>query len=334
MPALTFWTACTAALGLTAGTPLKRHELKNRDSTGCGMTHNEGFNNGTANHCIESGGYTRTYAVNVPDGYNDNTEKKWPLIIDYHGKLPSSCNGGTPYQQYDNSQYYKYSAGQEYLVVYPQGYNGSWQGPSYAVKGVDDLQFTTDLLAKMRTKYCIDDNRVYASGKSNGGGFVDTLACSDNGDEFAAFAMASAALYTDTREGSCTKKRAVLESHGDEDSTIPYHPTKDGSGGPLPDIDKWVSWWGQRTCGSGAMPVNSGDLGGYNTTCYSCGDYSDVISHYQIFDLGHCWPSSTSSNWDASDHYDQTTRKCLDKALDYTPVVLDFFGKWNLANAP
>ncbi|KAI5359656.1 Putative alpha/Beta hydrolase, feruloyl esterase B/C/D [Septoria linicola] len=295
----------------------------------CKLTHHEGFGNDTKTHTITSGRYNRTYAVNVPAGYNKKLGKRWPLILDFHG------NSGTPWQQYINSRYFDYAAGQEYIAVYPAGVDESWQGASYSVKDANDLQFVTDLTAYLRTQYCIDDDHVYASGKSNGGGFVDLLACSKEGDQFAAFAMAAPALYPDTKLSSCTKKRAILQSHGDKDETIPYHPGgKNGTGGPLPDITEWVSWWGRRTCGAKAKAEYSKDLGGYNTTIYSCGDYHEVIKHYQVFELGHCWPSSTSSNWDASDRYNQTKRRCLDKSLDFTPVVLDFFSKWDLQNAP
>ena len=119
----------------------------------------------------------------MPDSYNDDLTKEWPLIFDYHG------NGGNGWQQYDNSQYYRFKAAQNYVVVYPQGVNDSWQSADYATPGVNDLQFTSDLLAHIKENYCVDTNHVYASGKSNGGGFVDFLACSDNGDDFAAFAM-------------------------------------------------------------------------------------------------------------------------------------------------
>lgn len=122
---------------------------------------------------------------------------------------------------------------------------------SYATKGVDDVQFVADLLEYLKTNYCIDTDRIYASGKSNGAGFVDTLACSDTGDQFAAFAMAAAALYTDTTKESCSKKRAILESHGDSDNTIPY-AGGEGSGGPIPNVGKWVRFWGERNCGTGA----------------------------------------------------------------------------------
>lgn len=86
MHSLANLVSCVVTLGLTTATPLDWHQGKNRDPSGCGKTHNPGFNNGTADHSIESGGYTRTYAVNVPENYNENTDKKWPLIIDYHGE--------------------------------------------------------------------------------------------------------------------------------------------------------------------------------------------------------------------------------------------------------
>ncbi|KAK4626132.1 hypothetical protein CLAFUW4_05079 [Fulvia fulva] len=306
--------------GLATASP-----LQSRASAGCGIEHHAGYNNDTASHHIESGGYSRNYSVYVPPSYNDDTSKPRALIIDYHGR------GGNGYQQSTNSQYDKYAAGQEYLIVYPDGLDGAWQGANYPnTRKTNDLQFTTDLLARMRTKYCIDDSRIYASGKSNGGGFVDTLACSDNGDEFAAFGMAAAALYTDTSKDSCSKKRAILEAHGDKDGTIPYHPTEDGAGGPLPDISQWVTWWGHRTCGPDAKSQRSGDPGGYNITTYSCGAYDNVIDHYQIFEGGHCWPDVQGDNADA-----QRIAACRrEKVLDFTHVALEFFAKWNMSNAP
>lgn len=292
-------------------------------STGCGKTHTPGFQNSTANHSLQSGNLTRHYAIYIPESYNDDPSKQWPLIIDYHG------NGDTPSDQFNNSMYYTYPAGQGYLAVYPAGVNKHWQGPSYATPGVNDLQFTTDLISHIQTEYCIDSDHIYASGKSNGGGFVDTLACSDNGDQFAAFAMAAAALYTDTQEAGCPKKRAILEAHGDNDTTIPYGGDPDGNGGPLPNITAWVEWWGQR---DGCDPIldrqETGDLGGYNITSYSCNGLVNVVQHYQVFDLGHCWPSSSGNNFDGQ------KRVCQDHALDFTPVVLDFFASWDLTSAP
>jgi poly(3-hydroxybutyrate) depolymerase len=227
-------------------------------------------------------------------------------------------------------QYYNYTAGNQYIAVYPQGVSSSREGPSYATPGVDDLQFTSDLLDHLNSTYCIDSNRIYASGKSNGAGFVDTLACSDHGDRFAAFAMASAALYTDNSEGNCTKKRAILESRGLNDTTIPYNGTANGNGGALPNVRSWVQWWAERNgCSSSDAAVQTVE-NGYTILSYKCSSLVTPV-HYAVNALGHCWPSSSGLNYDA---VHDSTGRCTDRVLDFTPVVLAWFGNWTLATAP
>lgn len=295
-------------------------------SGGCGKPHDPGYHirDESGNFSVQSSGIARYYTVDVPSGYDP--DHAYNVIFDYHG------NHGDSTQQRDNSQYYKYDASQNYVLVYPQGYEEHWQGPSYAVEGIDDLQFATDLLNHIKNEYCVDPSHVYASGKSNGGGFVDLLACSDNGDDFAAFAMAAAALYTDNSLGACNKKRAILESHGENDTTIPYNPTEPGSGGELPDVGEWVGWWGERDCGCDAVPevfVDEEDQ--YNVTTYSCHGWEDVVKHYHLETLSHCWPDAQGDNYDATG----SSHNCIaTQVLDFTSVVFDFFGRWSLENGP
>ncbi|KAK7181697.1 hypothetical protein PSPO01_12147 [Paraphaeosphaeria sporulosa] len=318
-------TTAAIAIGFIAAAsanPLNLNTRSKAGSAGCGKPHNSGFNSNPDSHTITSGGRDRTYAVRVPDGYNDDPNKPRKVIFDFHGR------NGSPENQYNNSQYDKYDAGKEYLAVYPAGIDEAWQGAPYAAKGVDDVLFVKDLLARMREQYCIDDDHIYASGKSNGGGFVDTLACSDEGDEFAAFAMAAAALYDDNSKDRCDKKRAILEAHGGNDTTILYNgenPTK--TGGAVPNIDEWVTWWGQRD-GCAADEGRTTQHDGYETTTFACEGLRAVVKHYKINDLGHCWPSSIGDNSDGSRSY------CGDHSLDFTPRVLDFFATWDLTNAP
>ncbi|KAK5126152.1 hypothetical protein LTR85_011508 [Meristemomyces frigidus] len=363
--------AVLAAVASAAATPdslpPQQHSHRTTSaSAGCGKSHKPGYHyyNEHGNFSIISGGLSRYYSVQVPVAYD--ASETHALIFDYHG------NSDTSTEQHNNSQYYNYAASQDYVVIYPQGLDRHWEGPTYAVAGIDDLQFTTDLLAHVQAQYCIDSDRVYgkyqvqsvymrplltvmqyvssfsetvwwditqglhltfgqASGKSNGGGFVDTLACSDHGDSFAAFAMASAALYTDVNRTDCSKKHAIIESHGDQDTVIPYRGGQ-GSGGPLPNVGEWVSWWGERNCGEDAEAQTSGDLGGYNITSYSCSGFENVTQHYHFAQLGHCWPNGFGDNYDA---VHLTSQHCSEvRVLDYTPVVLDFFGRWDLKCAP
>lgn len=290
-------------------------------SAGCGKPHSPGFHDADDAHSIQSGGRTRYYGINVPSSYSSDTTTPRKVIFDYHG------NGGTPQGQWNNSRYFAYPEGEEYLAVYPAGVNGSWQSAPYAVEGVSDLQFTSDLLAQMREEYCIDNEHVYASGKSNGGGFVDFLACSPNGNEFSAFAMASAALYSDNSVSECnaTEMRAILEAHGMNDTTIPYAGGPRGQG-HLPNVRTWIEWWSERDgCKAdceGCETTEQED--GYKVISYSCSGYEDVVQHYDVYELGHCWASSSGDNSDSARSY------CYDRVLDYTPVVLNFFSRWNL----
>ncbi|MGV0336088.1 PHB depolymerase family esterase [Corynebacterium kroppenstedtii] len=76
------------------------------------------------------------------------------------------------------------------LVVYPQGEKDksgtqrAWESVPYATTngGDKDSQLVRDILAQLDRKYRIDHTRIYATGKSNGGGFAAKLACTMPGD--------------------------------------------------------------------------------------------------------------------------------------------------------
>jgi poly(3-hydroxybutyrate) depolymerase len=252
------------------------------------------------------------------------------LTLFQHGR------GGTSAIQRDTSLYQNYASASDYIIVYPQGlacdHGTAWQGPTYACPDVNDIDFVSDLLDYLEDNFCIDTNRVYASGKSNGGGFVDTIAGNDLGDRFAAFAMASAALYTDTSLETYDKKRAILEAHGDADTTIPY-AGGEALGGPIPDIGQWVGWWGDRDCGAGGAMESVKKMEGYEIETLSCsGGLSDVVSHYRLAaPAAHCWPNTQGDNYDSL-KYPQGCGNS--RALDFTAVVLEWFARWNLENAP
>src|SRR3954454_19464903 len=92
---------------------------------------------------------------------------------------------------------------------------------------VQDKRFTTDLLTNLRDNFSIDNSRIYASGKSDGGGFVGALACSpDQGGDFATFVAASGAFCTDASDASpCYPARSpllILEFQGMTDKVIQH----------------------------------------------------------------------------------------------------------------
>lgn len=153
-----------------------------------------------------------------------------PVIFSYHG------HGSTMEAQVTLSRFTDSSINPSHIAVFPQGALGdpgrngraerAWQGAPYAKQGVDDFAFTAAILDWLSQTYEIDSSRIYATGKSNGGGFCDTLACNHHvGGRFAAFAMNSAALYTESDGTKCNATRPIapiMEFHGADDSIMNY----------------------------------------------------------------------------------------------------------------
>ena len=190
------------------------------------------------------------------------------------------------------------------IAVFPQGIDGdggsSWQGAPYANPAVDDLTFVSDLIQYMETNYCIDPNRIYASGKSNGAGFVDTIACNPQGELFAAFSMVSAALYTEA-DGSVYTPRStpapILEYHGTDDTTIRYNGGTSHQA-RYPSIPSWLARWAVRNgCPSDATPETTNeDEDEVHRTKYTCSGMTDIVQGVKTDGQGHWWPSKETND--------------------------------------
>jgi len=127
------------------------------------------------------------------------TEGKVPLVFDFHG------HGGTA--KHAAQTHHFHETWPEAVVVCMQGLNtpgrltdpegkkSGWQAGPGDQKD-RDLNFFDVVLASMKKDYPIDENRIYATGHSNGGGFTYLL-WAKRGETFAAFApvAAAAGLY-------------------------------------------------------------------------------------------------------------------------------------------
>jgi len=80
------------------------------------------------------------------------------------------------------------------------------------------LGFVRQLLAFLIPTYCVDTNRVYATGMSAGGFMAHRLGCDAN-DIIVAISVASGVI-----QGTCNPARAVpvLDFHGDADTEVLY----------------------------------------------------------------------------------------------------------------
>ncbi len=181
---------------------------------------NIGDNQATLQH----EGRSRRYIVYVPgsialDGAN-------PLVLDFHG------SGDTAARQESWSGWREKADQEGFVVVYPEGVGNTWNVGSCCgqalAEDVDDVGFARALIEAVSAVVCIDPRRVYATGMSNGAGFVHRLAC-EAADVIAAIAAASADLVTDP----CTPARPIseLSVRGIDDTMVAYEGGNTGSTG-------------------------------------------------------------------------------------------------------
>ncbi|GAP85252.1 putative carbohydrate esterase family 1 protein [Rosellinia necatrix] len=308
---ITGFVAASIAPALAA--PAGTGGVEARATAGCGKFHL--LTGVTTYHGLTSSGRDRSYSVHLPSGYDKS--KPYPVVLGFHG----SGSIGLFFEVDTKMSESRFSANK--IMVYPNGVGGAWAGASYSELPIDeDLQFVTDLLAELRGEYCVDDSRIYATGISNGGGFVNVIACSTIGSEFAAFAPASGAYYTDNSgvDGGCSPARSplpVLEIHGRSDASVSYDGGE-GEGGILPAIPAWLGWWAERNaCTSSKVEDSFG--GDVHHTTWTCADGAEgVLQHWAIDDMGHCW-ASTEIN------FSQLSVPQGPTHIQASQIIMDFF---------
>lgn len=198
-----------------------------------------------------------------------------------------------------------------------------WQGDPNAQ--TDDVNFTLELLDHISSTFCIDDDKVYASGMSNGGGFVaNILACDANASsKFAAFASASGAYYQKGEKGDCDAEKvpikcdnnntkvALITTAGGKDKTIPY---KGGNRRKacLPSVQHFMSTFAQHD-GLSTTPSQS-KVDSTDVVHYSFGQDASLgmVQSYYVPDLGHKWPTGNRKTY-----------------ISATKIFMEFFADWN-----
>ena len=152
----------------------------------------------------------------------------------------------------------------------------------------DDVLFVSDLLDHLQAALCVDPQRIYATGKSNGAGFTALLACRLQ-HRIAAFATIAGAFYPETTVG-CRPGRSVsiVYFHGTADPIVGYDGEASSHGEPLPALMDWVRHWAEHDhCGPAASTTIGTDV---TEIAYGhCAAHADVV-HYRIEGAGHTWP--------------------------------------------
>ena len=206
-----------------------------------------------------------------------------------------------------------------FIIAFPQGalLNGSphWNSNLESPENkstVDDFGFVESLVSDISSNYNIDQTKIYATGFSNGGFLVYSLACY-NSDLFAAFAGVSTTIMEEAI-GNCspTHKTPIIHFHGLLDQDVPIN------GGPgLSSMSSMVNFWkefNELNLAPESKIITSNNYIRIENLSYKNNQNSTLIETYALDGGGHEWFNLDIENKNTSE------------------IIWEFFSKHNLNN--
>jgi poly(3-hydroxybutyrate) depolymerase len=207
-------------------------------SAGCGTTStitSDQYNNGTP-ISITVNGKQRRYILNVPTSYDKTIPYK--LILAFHSQ------NGNDIQTY-NEKYYRLLPvpNDTAIFVAPNGTrsSGTDAGPigepcsgtgsgdsqcGWPYVGGDNIAFVDAIVAQIEQNFCVDTNRIFATGWSFGASMSYEVGCERPlGGTSATWGVRAIAIYSGSQmSGGCNPSTPVAyyASHGFHDSVLPY----------------------------------------------------------------------------------------------------------------
>jgi polyhydroxybutyrate depolymerase len=271
-------TAAAAQPGLSSAGSVPGGASDGGGSAGAQGCPSEVFTPGDHAGTLEHDGVLRSFIVHVPAG--DDTSQPLPLVLNFHGATSTS-----EAQQSLSRMDVKADA-EGFIVVYPEGSSLHWNAGDCcgdaATNGVDDVGFARALVAHVSEHACVDAQRVFATGFSNGGRMSYRLGC-EAADLFAAIApVAGVKSYPDQANSpGCTPSRPVplLDIMGTADERIVAQPGQ---------IAEWAA-----LDGCGGAPQES-----YRQGAHFCKTYAQCatataasVTYCQVEGVDHTWPN-------------------------------------------
>lgn len=222
---------------------------------------------------LDVGGVTRRANVHVPASIDP--AQRTPVVINVHGRLHDA-----PGQASISHAIAKADAA-GFIVVHPQSATSptSWNAGGgccdpAAGDNVDDSGFIRALLDELEAKLCVDPDRVYVMGLSNGGYLAHRLAC-ELSPRIAAIGAVAGLLQLNP----CPVERPmpVFMAHGTDDTLVDYS----WSGATV------RFWTGTNQCSTQTTTYQHGDAS--CVTHGGCSANADVVM-CTIDGGGHQWP--------------------------------------------
>jgi polyhydroxybutyrate depolymerase len=232
-------------------------------------------------------GVARNYEFYVSKRYDGSTAV--PVVFDFHGY------GSNAIEQVIYSNFQPLADANDFLIVAPDGQEPAAGGSRhYNLTGEaglqDDVAFVGALLDHIEATSCVDAQRVYATGMSDGGAMTSFLACRDP-DRFAAFGPVAVVVFIP----GCTPSRPVpiMSFNGTADPVVPFAggAVHCCGGTVLPAPSASMANWAAAN-GCVATPTEQRLGSQVRLRAWSGCRAGGVVDFYIIDGGGHTWPGS------------------------------------------
>ncbi len=232
---------------------------------------------------LDVGGSARTALVLAPT--ENGPGERLPAVVALHGM-------GVSARAMSNVADWRGAvANDRFVAVFPQGVDNSWNlgpcCPPASLRGVDDVAFLDAVVAELRARPDIDEDRLYLTGFSNGALMVYDYTC-ERSEVFAAVAPMAGSNVTGC---SPTQPVSLLHQHGDVDLVVPY-----GGGvalgslvssAPFPPVESSVAAWAAAD-GCSAEPTVTSEGPVRRSTWDDCAEGTEV-ELVRVTGKGHDW---------------------------------------------
>jgi len=251
---------------------------------------------GERTHAFHAAGSDGRYIEHLPPSYDGSTPL--PLVLDLHGY-------SEPIEFHTQvSSLGALGDTKGFITVTPAITRGIPRWDS--ALGSDDLVFLGGLLDRIGTRRCVDENRIYATGFSNGAFMTSALAC-----EFADRIAAVAPIAGVQDPEGCDPDRPVplVAFHGTDDEFVSFEgglgpaaselPTEGGGtigtavdAVELPSVPEVITAWADRNgCADRSSEAIGDDVRHVVHQCPA----GTAVELYRVEGGGHAWPGSEGS---------------------------------------
>jgi polyhydroxybutyrate depolymerase len=312
---------CVAACGSDskpAGSGSSSMAASSAPETGAALSCSRPHPAGQTSESFDFQGMPRTYQLYVPKTYDGSSPV--PVVFEFHGY------GSNAVQQVVYGDFRPLAERDDFIIVAPDGQDrGRRHFNLSGEPGLqNDVEMVGALLDRIESQFCVDTQRVYATGMSDGGAMSSVLACAA-ADRFAAFAPVAVVLYPQT---ICNNTRRVpfLGFSGTADPIVPFEGgAVQCCGNPvLPaPTDATSNWAVHNGCDANFTEDRLGTEV-RRRTWNNCKAGSAVV-FYIIDGGGHTWPGSAFS---------PASLGLTTKQINASETIWDFFKQHPLPAAP